>query len=60
MSTKDKENFSYTNLRITDDYKYDSENEKDQRTSKKPTKTDVNELNERIIKKEASMGEELF
>ena len=48
-------------MRLIDDYQYVSENEEEQWTSKKsnkkeppkkPTKTDVNELNELIIKKE--------
>ena len=69
MNIKSKKEFDYTKLRLTDDYQYQSENEEEQQTSKKfnkkeppikPTKTDVDELNELIIKKEASINKELF
>ena len=56
-------------MRLIDDYQYVSENEEEQWTSKKsnekeppkkPTKTDVNELNELIVKKETGTNRELF
>ena len=34
INTKDKENINYKNLRITEDYKYNSEDEEEQQTSK--------------------------
>ena len=69
LDTKDRKNFNYTKLRLTDDYQYESENEEEQQTSKKfnkkeppkkPTETDVNEFTELIIKKETSINRELF
>ena len=56
-------------MRLIDDYRYESENEEEKRTSKKsnkkeppkkPNKTDLNELNELIIKKEKGINRELF
>ena len=56
-------------MRLTNDYQYESENEEEQQTSKKinkkeppkkPTKTDMKELNELIIKKETGTNRELF
>ena len=56
-------------MRLTDDYQYESESEEEQRTGKKfnkkepfkkPTKTDVNDLNELIIKKETDVNREIF
>ena len=69
LNTKNRKNFDYTKLRLTDDYQYKSENEEKQQTSKKfnkkeppkkPTKTDVNELNELIIKEETGIDRELI
>ena len=69
LNTKDKKKFNYPKLSLTDDYQYESENEEEKQTSKKfnkkeppkkPTKTDVEELNELIIKKERSINRELF
>ena len=59
---------TYTKLRLTDDYQHESENEQEQTSKKsnknefpkKPTKTDVKEFNELIIKKETGIGRELF
>ena len=64
LNTKNRKNFDYTKLRVTDDYQHKSVNEEEQQTSKKfnkkeppkkPTKTDVNELNELIIKEETDI-----
>ena len=68
MDTKDRKNFNYTKLRLTDDYQYESEEEQEQSSKKsnkkeplkKPTKTDVKEFNELIIKKETGVNRELF
>ena len=69
LNRKNKKNFDYTKLRLTNDYQYESENEEEQQTSKKfnkkeppikPTKTDVNELNELIVKEETDIDRELF
>ena len=59
MNIKDRKNFNYTKLRLTDSYQCESENEEEQRTStkfnkkatEKPTRTDVKEFNKQIIKK---------
>ena len=56
-------------MRLTNDYQFESENEEEQQASKKfnekeppvkPTKTDVNEFNELIIKEETGINKELF
>ena len=65
---QERKNFNYTKLKLTDDYQYKSEEEQEQTSKKpnkkeppkKPTKTDVNELNELIIKKETGINRELF
>ena len=60
LNTKDRRYFDYKKLRPTDDYQYVSENEEEQQTSKKPTKTDVNKFNERITEKEKEINKKLF
>ena len=64
LNKKNRKHFDYKTLRLTNDYQYMSQNEEEQQTSKKfnkkeppkkPTKTDVNELNELIIKEETSI-----
>ena len=69
LNTKDRKNFNYTKLRLTNNYQYESENEEEQWTSKKfdknepllkPKKTDTNELNELIIKEEKDIKKELL
>ena len=68
MNTKDTKKFNYKKLRLTDDYQYESEEEKEQTSKrsdkkeppKKPTKTDVRELNEFITKEGTVMNRELF
>ena len=65
---EERKNFNYTKLKLTDDYQYKSEEEQEQTSKKpnkkeppkKPTKTDVNEFNELIIKKETGINRELF
>ena len=67
---KTKKVFYYENLRLTDDYQYASEEEeekgeKEQQTSKKeplkkPTKDDVNNLNEWVNEKERGIGSEII
>ena len=56
-------------MRLTNDYQYKSKNEEEQQTSEKfnkkeplikPTKTNVNKLNELITKEEADIDKELF
>ena len=46
-------------MRVTDDYQYSSEEEQEE-TSEKPTKTDFDELNQQIIRKETSINRKLF
>ena len=63
LNTKDKNNFDYERLRLTDNYLYKSEEE--QQTSKKEpavesTKIDVNKFNELITEKEKEINRELF
>ena len=69
MNRKDSKNFDYKKLRLIDDYQYESENEEEQQTSKKfnkkkspkkLTKTDVDELNELIMKEETGIDSKLF
>ena len=68
LDTKNRKKFDYKKLRLTDDYQYESEEEQEQTSKKsnkkeppkKPTKTDLEELNELIIKKETGMNRELF
>ena len=55
MNTKDKKKFDYTNLKLTDGYKYNSEDEEQQQTSK-----NFNKLNENIIKEVEDMDKEIF
>ena len=52
--TKDTKKFDYKKLRLSDDYQYESEEETEQQTSrkpdknespKKPTKTDLGDFN---------------
>ena len=45
LNTKDKKRFLLKKLRLTDDYQYDSEEEK-QQTSKKPDKKINNQINQ--------------
>ena len=54
MNTKNKKKFNCTNLRLTDDYEYYSENEEKQQTSK-----NFNELNELITRRETDISNEL-
>ena len=65
LDTENRKKFDYKKLRLTDDYLYPSE-EKEQQTSKnfnkkepskKPTKSDFDELDELIIKEEDINGE---
>ena len=68
LNTKDTKKFNYTKLRLTDDYQYESEEEKEQTNKKSdikeppenPTKTDMRELNKFITKEETGMNKELF
>ena len=54
LSTENKKKLDYKKLRLSDDYQYPSEEEQEK------TKTDANEFNEWIIKKEADINGELF
>ena len=62
LNTKDRKKFDYKKLRLTNDYQYESEEEQEQTSDKKgpPIKTDVNELNELIIKEKTHINKELF
>ena len=68
LNTKDTKKINYKKLRLNNDYQYESEEEKEQTSiksdkkepPKKPTKTDVRELNELITKEEIGMNWELF
>ena len=57
MNTEDRKIFNYTNLRLTDDYHYDSENEENQH---KPTEADAQEFNKFIIKEETDIDKKIF
>ena len=67
LNTKNKKPFYYENLRLTDGYQYESEEEKkeEEQTSKneplkKPTKDDVSNFNEWVNRKETDINYELF
>ena len=68
LNTKNTKKFNYKKLGLTNDYQYEFEEEKKQTNKKsdkeeppkKPTKTDVRELNELITKEETGMNRELF
>ena len=68
MNTKDTKKFNYKKLRLTDDYQYESKEEKEQTSKKsdkkeppkKPIKTDVKELNEFITEEGTGINRELF
>ena len=55
LDTENKKKLDYKKLRLTDDYKYSSDEEQE-----KPTKTDFDELNEQITEEETEINEELF
>ena len=65
LDTKNKKAFYYQKLRLTDDYQYESEEEKEQHTSKKEplkksTEEDASDFNEWVNKKEANIDSEIF
>ena len=60
LNTKDTKKNDYKKLRLTDDYQYESEEEKEQHTSKEPdkketpkkqTKSDLSKINKWVKKK---------
>ena len=66
---KTKNTLNYKKPRLIDNYQYESEEEKEQQTSKKPdkkeplkkpTKDDLNKLNKWIKKEETGINRELF
>ena len=59
LDTENRKKLDYKKLRLTDDYEYPSEEEQE-KTSEKQTKTDFDELNEKIIKEEKEINKELF
>ena len=67
LNTKNliKKIFCYEKLRLTDDYQYESEEAKEQQTSKKellkkPTEEDGSNYNEWVNKKETNINSEIF
>ena len=69
LNLRDRKNFNYKKLRLTDYYQYESEEEREQETSKNPdkkelpkktTKDDLRKFNEWVNKKETSIDRELF
>ena len=64
LNTKNKELLYYKKLRLTDDYQYESEEEKEQQTSKKPdkklTKGRASNFNEWVNRKESDINSEIF
>ena len=67
LNTKNliKKIFCYEKLRLTDDYQYESEETKEQQTSKKellkkPTEEDESDFNEWFNKKETNINSEIF
>ena len=66
---RERKNFNHKKLRFTDDYQYESKEEREQQTSKKPdkkelpkkrTKDDLRKFNEWINKNERDKDRELF
>ena len=69
LNTKNTKKYDYIKLRLTDDYQYESEKEKEQQASKKlgkkgpikkPTNDDCKELDTLVTKEEAGINLELF
>ena len=68
LNTKDTKKFNCKQLRLTDDYQHESEEEREQtsrnmmkkKPPKKLTKTDVRGLNESIVKEETGMKKKMF
>ena len=58
LDTENRAKLDYKKLRLTDDYEYLSEEEKEKSQEKRIT--DASEFNEWIIKKETDINEELF
>ena len=58
LDTENRTKLDYKKLRLTDDYEYLSEEEKEQAQEKRIT--DANEFNEWIIKKETDINKALF
>ena len=54
LNTKNRKNFDYKKLRLTDDYQYSSEEEQEE------TKTDMNEITKYIAEEETDINEALF
>ena len=59
MGAKNKENFDYKKLRLSDNYLYSS-GEEQEKQDEKTTKGDLNEFNEWINKKETDINMEIF
>ena len=60
LNSRDRKKINYKKLRLTDDYQYESEEEREQQTSRKPdkkerpkkaTKDHLNKFNKCVIKK---------
>ena len=69
LNSRDRKIFNYQKLRLAEYYQYESEEEREQQTSKKPdkkelpkkpTKDDSRKFNEWVNKKETGIGLELF
>ena len=64
LTAKNKKLLHYKKLRLTDDYQYESEEEKEQQTSKKPdkklTKGRASNFNEWVNRKESDINSEIF
>ena len=54
MNTENKKKLDYKKLRLTDDYQYPSEEEREE------TKTDINKFSKYIAKEETDINKELF
>ena len=54
LNTKNRKNFDYKKLRLSDDYQYSSEEEQEE------TKTDMNEITKYIAEEETDINEALF
>ena len=54
LNTKNRKNFDYKKLRLSDDYQYSSEEEQEE------TKADMNEITKYIAEEETDINEALF
>ena len=60
LSAKSKIKLSYKELRLSDEYQYSSEEEKEKHEEQEPTKDDYKTLIKQIIDEEIDINDDLF